>query len=98
MIEEKNEGEEDQEGENENQDNELEDMDDSMKKEEYPEDEDGEVHDLLSKFLIGSESSFLDTIDLVLMLKALPNKIVSYNIVQMKLFNFSILQNSLIAF
>ena len=67
-------------------------------KKQIPEDEDAEVYNLLSKFLIGSESSFLDTIDLVLMMKALPNKIINYNLVQMKLFNFSILQNSLIAF
>mmetsp|Transcript_13250 Transcript_13250/g.20722 ORF Transcript_13250/g.20722 Transcript_13250/m.20722 type:complete len:81 (+) Transcript_13250:4090-4332(+) len=69
-----------------------------MKRAEYPEDEDEEIEKLLKNFLIGSESSFLDTIDIVLMMKALPNKIVHYNLNQMQLFNFSILQNSLIAF
>mmetsp|Transcript_3874 Transcript_3874/g.6584 ORF Transcript_3874/g.6584 Transcript_3874/m.6584 type:complete len:243 (-) Transcript_3874:265-993(-) len=75
-----------------------EDEGDNKKRADYPEDEDKEVESLLEKFLIGSESSFLDTINIVLMLNALPNKIVDYNINQMKLFNFSILQNSLIAF
>jgi len=49
-------------------------------------------------FLIGTESPFLDDINLILMIKALPSKIVDYNLPQMKLFNFDILQTSLIAF
>jgi len=69
-----------------------------MKRADYPLDEDEEVYNSLCNFLIGSESSSVDTIDLVLMLKAIPNKIVSYNIMQAKLFNFAVLQNSLIAF
>jgi len=56
------------------------------------------VEALLNKFLIGSDSPFLDEINLILMMKALPSKIVEYNLEQMSLFNFAILQNSLIAF
>ena len=56
------------------------------------------VEKLLKKFLIGSESSFLDDINLVLMMKALPSKINRDNMLKMKMFNFSIFQNSLIAF
>ena len=49
------------------------------------------VEEFLSKFLIGSESTFLDNIDLVLMLKALPGPITTYNLKQISLFNFNIL-------
>lgn len=56
------------------------------------------MEQLLEKFLIGSESSFLDTINITLMLKALPLPVVEYNLKQMLLFNFAILQNSLVAF
>ena len=56
------------------------------------------VEKILKKFLIGSESPFLEDINLILLMKALPSKIVDYNLKQMELFNFAILQNSLIAF
>ena len=56
------------------------------------------VEEFLSKFLIGSESTFLDNIDLVLMLKALPGPITTYNLKQISLFNFNILQSAIIAF
>ena len=59
---------------------------------------DQQVEDFLSKFLIGSESTFLDNIDLVIMLKALPGKITKYNMHQISLFNFNILQSAIIAF
>lgn len=36
---------------------------------------DKQVEDFYSKFLIGSESTFLDNIDLILMMKALPGPI-----------------------
>jgi hypothetical protein len=48
--------------------------------------------------MIGSDSVFLDTVNLVLMLRALPNKIVKFNLATSMLFNFANLQNSLIAF
>jgi hypothetical protein len=56
------------------------------------------VKEILEKFLIGSESSFLEDINIILMLKALPSKIVDFNLKQMKLFNFVIVQNSLLSF
>lgn len=56
------------------------------------------VQGILEKFLIGSESSYLDDINIILMLKALPGKIVEFNLAQFEMFNFNILQNSLIAF
>ena len=56
------------------------------------------VEEFLSKFLIGSESTFLDNIDLVLMLKALPGPITTYNLKQISLFNFNILQSAIIAY
>lgn len=50
------------------------------------------VETFLEKFLIGSDkSTFLDNIDIVLMLRALPIPIVNFNMEQAKLFNFSIL-------
>lgn len=50
------------------------------------------VETFLEKFLIGSDkSTFLDNIDIVLMLRALPTPIVNFNMEQAKLFNFSIL-------
>lgn len=57
------------------------------------------VETFLEKFLIGSDkSTFLDNIDIVLMLRALPIPIVNFNMEQAKLFNFSILQSAIIAF
>ena len=51
--------------------------------------EDQEVEEFLAKFLIGNESSFLDTIDIVLMLRALPSAINHIDKVKKaKLFNF----------
>lgn len=56
------------------------------------------VEEFLNKFVIVSESSTLDHISIILMLRALPNQIVDYNLEQMELFNFKIYQDSLIAF
>ena len=56
------------------------------------------VEDFLRRFVVISEKSTLDHVDLVLMLRALPNQIVDYNLEQNELFNFKIFQNSLIAF
>ena len=50
------------------------------------------VENFLTQFLIGSDkSTFLDNIDIVLMLKAIPTPIVSFNMDQAKMFNFPIL-------
>ena len=64
---------------------------DTSKHQDYPPDEDKFVLEILKKFLIGTESSFLDSINIILMLKALPVKIVDYNIEQMLKFDFSTL-------
>ena len=56
------------------------------------------VEQVLEQFLINSESPFLDDINIILMLRALPSKIVDYNLDQMTKFNFAIVQNSLIAY
>ena len=49
------------------------------------------MEEILSKFLIDSESPFLYTINIELMLKALPSKIVEYNVYLMMLFKFDAL-------
>jgi hypothetical protein len=56
------------------------------------------VEIFLKKFLIGSESTFLDNIDLVLLMKAIPGPITMYNLGQVDLFNLNILQSSIIAY
>jgi len=48
------------------------------------------VDDFLRKFIVISEKSTLDYIDVVLMLRALPNQIVEYNLEQNELFNFKV--------
>ena len=62
--------------------------------------EDKIVEEYLKKFLIGSESSFLDTIDIILVLRANPNPLKGNEekTQRTKLFNFFNLQNSLIKF
>jgi hypothetical protein len=52
----------------------------------------------LEKFLIGSESAFLDNIDIILMLRALPIPIMRKNRDKVRMFNFNILQGALIAY
>lgn len=52
----------------------------------------------LQKFLIGSESTFLDNIDLLIMLKAMPTPITRFNKENCRLFNFNILQSAIIAY
>ncbi len=52
----------------------------------------------LSKFTIVSESSMNEHIDIMLMLKALPNKATKHTIEQIEMFNFRVFQESLIAF
>ena len=51
-----------------------------------------------SKFFTCSESTFLDNIDLVILMKALLGKITKYNMHQISLFNFNILQSAIIVF
>jgi len=55
------------------------------------EEAEAQVELFLKKFLIGSESTFLDNIDLLIMLKALPTPITTYNYKNAELFNFNIL-------
>mmetsp|Transcript_105061 Transcript_105061/g.145316 ORF Transcript_105061/g.145316 Transcript_105061/m.145316 type:complete len:81 (-) Transcript_105061:274-516(-) len=54
------------------------------------EDEDQIAEDFLKRFLIGSESTFLE-IDIRLMLRALSIKIVKQNVANVKLFRFETL-------
>jgi len=56
------------------------------------------VDQFLSMFTIVSENSQNEHLDIFLMLKALPNKILEYNLDQSQNFNFKIFQESLIAF
>jgi len=60
--------------------------------------EDGYCKEFLEKFLIGSESAFLDRIDIILMMRALPIPIMAKNRAKVSMFMFNILQASLIAF
>lgn len=57
----------------------------------YEKDEDEFVESILDKFMIGTESSFLNSINICLMLQALPNKIVDINLQDLLKFNFYIL-------
>jgi len=48
------------------------------------------VDDFLTKFTIVSESSMNEHLDIMLMLKALPNKVMKNSLAQIELFNFRI--------
>ena len=48
------------------------------------------VDDFLTKFTIVSESSMNEHLDIMLMLKALPNKILNYTLATTEQFNFRI--------
>ena len=65
---------------------------------EVPENEVNLVDQFLTKFTIISESSMNDHLDIMLMLKALPNKVMESTLEQTEMFNFRIFQESLIAF
>lgn len=52
----------------------------------------------LNKFTIVSESSFNEHLDILLLLKALPNKVMDSTLDSIDKFNFRIFQESLIAF
>jgi len=56
------------------------------------------VEAFVHKFLITSERSLLDHVNIVLFLKAVPGQVVDYNLDQTELFNFKIIQDSLIAY
>ena len=56
------------------------------------------VEDFVKKFIVISERSTLDHVDLTLFLRALPSPIVDYNLDQNELFNFRVFQDSLVAF
>jgi hypothetical protein len=55
-----------------------------------PEEEARIVEEFLNKFIINSETGLRDQIDIRLMIKALPNKIMSYSLLNIDLFNFRI--------
>lgn len=65
---------------------------------EIPHEEIKLVDYFLTKFTIVSESSLSEHLDILLMLKALPNKIFEKNILDTEMFNFRTFQESLIAF
>lgn len=56
------------------------------------------VDAFLTKFTIVSESSLNEHLDIMLMIKALPNKVTLLTIEQTEMFNFRVFQESLIAF
>jgi hypothetical protein len=56
------------------------------------------IDQFLTKFTIVSESSMNEHMDIILMLKALPNKVTQHTIEQIEMFNFRVFQESLIAF
>ena len=76
----------------------AEDHDLEMENYEVPEHEIAQVDNFLTKFTIVSESSLNEHLDIMLMLKALPNKLTADTIEEIELFNFRIFQESLIAF
>lgn len=57
-----------------------------------------QVDQFLSRFTIVSESSLNEHLDILLLLKALPNKITMLSLEQTEMFNFRVFQESLIAF
>jgi len=65
---------------------------------EIPDKEIAIVDEFLSKFTIVSESSMNEHLDIMLMLKALPNKIMKNSLEQTEMFNFRVFQESLIAY
>ena len=77
-----------------NEDEEQVDMSDF----EVPEEEVALVDEFLTQFTIVSESSMNEHLDIMLMLKALPNKLLLEDVQQVKMFQFRIFQESVIAF
>ncbi len=56
------------------------------------------VDEFLTRFTIVTESSLNEHLDIMLTLKAIPNKITLYTLASIEMFNFRIFQESLIAF
>jgi hypothetical protein len=54
-----------------------------------------EAEDIIKKFLVNTDSPFLDSINIVIAMKCIPTQVTNYN---QSLLNLSILQDSLIAF
>ncbi|MFS8160277.1 MAG: hypothetical protein ACMG6E_08740 [Candidatus Roizmanbacteria bacterium] len=52
----------------------------------------------LTKFTLGTENSMNEHVDVQIMLKAMPNKVLEATLGQVDLFNFKIIQESIIAF
>ena len=75
-----------------------EDEDSDFDEYEIPESEVKLVDEFLTKFTIVSESSMNEHLDIMLMLKALPNKIMDYTLDETEQFSFRVFQESLIAF
>lgn len=56
------------------------------------------VDEFLTRFTIVSESSLNEHLDIMLMLKALPNRVNGLSLFSIEMFNFRVFQESLIAF
>lgn len=56
------------------------------------------VDEFLTRFTIVSESSLNEHLDIMLMLKALPNRVNGLSLFSNEMFNFRVFQESLIAF
>lgn len=56
------------------------------------------VMDIINKFLIISESAFLDTVNLQLMLMAMPTDITTEKVRRTHMFHFNVLEDSLTKF
>lgn len=61
--------------------------------------EDQFIEEILTKFLVGTEATFLDEVNLMLMVMALSNRLVSQvDLINFKMFNMSTVQQSLVKF
>ena len=67
-------------------------------KKDYLDHEDEMIAQMLDKFLITSESAFLDTVNLQLMLMAMPTEITEKKVRRSHMFHFSVLEDSLTKF
>jgi hypothetical protein len=56
------------------------------------------IDDILNRFILISEGTNREQIDLKLALRALPYKVDDNNVYRIKMYNFQIVQRSLIAF
>jgi len=65
---------------------------------EVPEDELKLINEFIGRFAIISESSANNHLDIVLVMKALPQKVTEANVLSIEMYNFKIFQESLIAY